>query len=66
MRAQCAPNQNFIVSAEITVVLKEKDRMEAVKLFDKKKAPVDWVTESLYISFGKPRPAELRHGGVPR
>jgi hypothetical protein len=40
--------------------------MEAVKLFDKKKAPVDWVTDAFYISFGKPRPAELRHGGVPR
>ena len=35
--------------------------MEAVKLFDKKKAPVDWEydgeTDTLYISFGKPRPA---------
>jgi uncharacterized protein YuzE len=35
--------------------------MEAVKLFDKKKAPVDWEydgeADTLYISFGKPRPA---------
>ncbi len=35
--------------------------MEAVKLFDKKKAPVDWEydgePDTLYISFGKPRPA---------
>jgi hypothetical protein len=33
--------------------------MEAVKLFDKKKAPVDWdydgEADTLYISFGKPR-----------
>jgi hypothetical protein len=32
--------------------------MEAVKLFDKKKAPVDWEydgeADTLYISFGKP------------
>ena len=35
--------------------------MEAVKLFDKKKASVDWEydgeADTLYISFGKPRPA---------
>ena len=46
--------------------------MEAVKLFDKKKAPVDWAArreplrgfreydgeaDTLYISFGKPKPA---------
>jgi uncharacterized protein YuzE len=35
--------------------------MEAVKLFDKKKAPLDWEydgdADSLYISFGKPRAA---------
>jgi uncharacterized protein YuzE len=35
--------------------------MEAVKLFDKKKTPADWEYDSevdtLYISFGKPRPA---------
>ena len=35
--------------------------MEAVKLFDKKKARLDWEydgkAETLYISFGKPRPA---------
>ena len=35
--------------------------MEAVKLFDKKKAPVDWEydgeADTLYISFGKPKPA---------
>ena len=35
--------------------------MEAVKLFDKKKAPLDWEYDGeadiLYISFGKPRPA---------
>ena len=32
--------------------------MEAVKLFDKKKAPLDWEydgeADTLYISFGKP------------
>jgi hypothetical protein len=37
--------------------------MEAVKLFHKKKAPVDWEydgeADTLYISFGKPRPAEF-------
>ena len=35
--------------------------MEAVKLFDKKKAPLDWEyggeADTLYVSFGKPRPA---------
>jgi uncharacterized protein YuzE len=35
--------------------------MEAVKLFDKKNAPLDWEydggADTLYISFGKPRPA---------
>ena len=35
--------------------------MEAVKLFHKKKAPVDWEydgeADTLCISFGKPRPA---------
>jgi uncharacterized protein YuzE len=35
--------------------------MEVVKLFDKKKTPADWEydgeTDTLYISFGKPRPA---------
>ena len=35
--------------------------MEAVKLFDKKNAPVDWEYDGeadiLYISFGKPRAA---------
>jgi uncharacterized protein YuzE len=35
--------------------------MEVVKLFDKKKAPVDWEydgeADTLYINFGKPRPA---------
>ena len=35
--------------------------MEAVKLFDKKKAPVDreydGEADTLYISFGKPKPA---------
>jgi uncharacterized protein YuzE len=35
--------------------------MEAVKLFDKKKTPVDWEydreADTLYISFGKPRAA---------
>jgi uncharacterized protein YuzE len=35
--------------------------MEAVKLFDKKKAPVDWEydgeADTIYFSFGKPRPA---------
>jgi uncharacterized protein YuzE len=35
--------------------------MEAVKLFDKKGAPLDWEydreADTLYISFGKPRPA---------
>jgi uncharacterized protein YuzE len=40
---------------------KEKDRMEAVRLFDKKKAPLDWEydgeADTLYISFGKPRAA---------
>jgi uncharacterized protein YuzE len=38
-----------------------KIAMEAVKLFDKKKAPLDWQYDGdadiLYISFGKPRPA---------
>ena len=35
--------------------------METVKLFNKKKAPVDWEydgeADTLYISFGKPRQA---------
>jgi uncharacterized protein YuzE len=35
--------------------------MEAVKLFDRKKAPLDWEydgeADTLYLSFGKPRPA---------
>jgi uncharacterized protein YuzE len=35
--------------------------MEDVKLFNEKKAPVDWEydgeADTLYISFGKPRPA---------
>ena len=34
--------------------------MEAVKMFDKKKAPVDWEhdgRQTLYISCGKPRRA---------
>jgi uncharacterized protein YuzE len=35
--------------------------MEVVKLFDKKKTPADWEydgeADTLYISFGKPRPA---------
>ena len=35
--------------------------MEAVKLFDKKNARLDWEydgeADTLYISFGKPRPA---------
>jgi len=35
--------------------------MEAVKLFDKKRAPLDWEydgdADTLYISFGKPKPA---------
>jgi uncharacterized protein YuzE len=35
--------------------------MEAVKLLDKKNAPVDWdydgEADTLYISFGKPRAA---------
>ena len=35
--------------------------MQAVKLFDKKKTPMDWEydgeADTLYISFGKPRPA---------
>ena len=35
--------------------------MEAVKLFGKKDAPLDWEydgdADTLYISFGKPRPA---------
>jgi uncharacterized protein YuzE len=39
----------------------EKNRIEAVKLFDKKKAPVDWEydgeADTLYITFGKPRRA---------
>jgi uncharacterized protein YuzE len=34
--------------------------MEAVKLFDQKKAPVDWEydgdADTLYISFGKTKP----------
>jgi hypothetical protein len=53
--------------------------MEAVKLFDKKKAPVDseydGEADTLYISFGKPRPAVgvdvgegvvVRYAGRPR
>lgn len=35
--------------------------MEAVKLFDKKDIPLDWEydrdADTLYISFGKPKPA---------
>ena len=35
--------------------------MEAVKLFDKKNVPLDWEydgeADTLYISFGKPKPA---------
>ena len=35
--------------------------MEAVKLFDKKNAALDWdydgEADTLYISFGKPKPA---------
>jgi uncharacterized protein YuzE len=35
--------------------------MEALKLFDKKGAPLDWEydgdADTLYISFGKPKPA---------
>jgi uncharacterized protein YuzE len=35
--------------------------MTPLKLFDNKKAPVDWEydgeADTLYISFGKPRPA---------
>ena len=35
--------------------------MEAVKLFDKKEAPLDWEydgeADTLYISFGAPKPA---------
>ena len=35
--------------------------MEAVKLFDKKDVPLDWDydgdADTLYISFGKPKPA---------
>jgi uncharacterized protein YuzE len=35
--------------------------MEAVKLFDKKDVPLDWEydgdADTLYISFGKPKPA---------
>ena len=35
--------------------------MEAIKLFDKKNAPLDWEydgeADTLYISFGKPRAA---------
>jgi len=39
----------------------EERRMEAVKLFDKKDVPLDWDydgdADTLYISFGKPKPA---------
>ena len=35
--------------------------MEAIKLFDKKDVPLDWEyddqADTLYISFGKPKPA---------
>jgi uncharacterized protein YuzE len=35
--------------------------MEAVKLFDKKDVPLDWEydgeADTLYISFGRPKPA---------
>jgi uncharacterized protein YuzE len=35
--------------------------MEAIKLFDKKSAPLNWEyddeADTLYLSFGKPRPA---------
>jgi hypothetical protein len=35
--------------------------MEAVKLFEKKGAPLDWEydgdADTLYISYGKPKPA---------
>jgi uncharacterized protein YuzE len=39
----------------------EERRMESVKLFDKKDVPLDWDcdgdADTLYISFGKPKPA---------
>jgi uncharacterized protein YuzE len=39
----------------------EERCMEAVKLFDKKTVPLDWEcdgeADTLYISFGKPKPA---------
>jgi uncharacterized protein YuzE len=39
----------------------EESNMEAVKLFDKKNATLDWEydgeADTLYISFGKPRAA---------
>src|SRR3989304_10366403 len=51
----------------------EEDRMEAGKLFDKKGAPLDWEydgeADTLYISFGKPRPAvgvDVGEGGGVR
>jgi uncharacterized protein YuzE len=41
--------------------MKREKPLEAVKLFDKKDAPVDWEydgeADTLYISFGKPRAA---------
>jgi len=51
----------------------EESCMEAVKLFDKKDAPLDWEydgeADTLYISFGKPRAAlgvDLGEGVVVR
>lgn len=39
----------------------EERRVEAVKLFDKKDVPLDWDcdgdADTLYIRFGKPKPA---------
>lgn len=47
--------------------------MEAVKLFDKKDIPLDWEydgdADTLYISFGKPKPAlgvNVREGVIVR
>jgi uncharacterized protein YuzE len=39
----------------------EGNNMEAVKLFEKKDVPLDWdydgEADTLYLTFGKPRPA---------
>ena len=58
------------MSAEINGRLKGERPYGSRKLFDKKKAPVDWEydgeADTLYISFGKPRPVDVGEGVVVR